>query len=297
MTKKISTTSWVKRLEAGSGKRSVPSRRTVNRLIRNKIIVNEDRTLKSVEDIVKRYVNIDSDSDVEMIGSGTSGTVWGINQNVAVKLIDVDENYQYEDKFSCESRACANKEIFMQHLASQMDIGPRLYGVIHDKPRSKVLFVMERMEDTLFEYLNRNVLKSEYDSIEKNLDDLITRLSTRGFRCTDLRLKNIMVTNGGRRIRLIDFGGEFCSQVDNIQDDILMTKLAISLEIQEHLPHVKPHIFFATDIRGQKSRVDAILRRKGSERFAQWGHMYKHYFKDQITPLNPVVRVLGRKKK
>lgn len=141
------------------------------------------------------------------IGSGQSGTVVAYNGRVYKTLLL--DSPSSKSEFDSEARF---SELFASH-----GIGPEVHSIFVDKKNRVGVIEMEQFEMSALKYLTDTLGKPKVapKAYQTKLKSLLRRMVAIRAVCEDLRPENFVVRvakSGAVDLRLIDYGGDFCTQ-------------------------------------------------------------------------------------
>lgn len=200
--------------------------------------INEDilpELLESVKNIFAKELKIDKDNFIlskSKLGKGSYGTVYKIkskDNNFAMKFSEVPEQ-EFKN---------LEEEINYTKILSDNKITPKYYGSVNYKNESYGInysFLLSdaydiNLNDYFLSYIpwylaNKDKfisVKNSYNNIEEIINNKLLELSNLLIYCVDLKPQNIVVKidadNQITDLKLIDWGGDFCKNKNNLSEE------------------------------------------------------------------------------
>ena len=159
--------------------------------------------------------------NLKILGEGAYGTVYGTTmrlrkkeRNIAIKVVKYDTARLKKETL---------KEINYAKIMDEENIGPEIYDILHLTTKKRENFFIIIMKK--YTYNGYDILvSSEYTDkkkrkIIKKMIKLIQNMIDVGLYCFDIKPSNFVVEN--TKVRMIDFGGQFCSKEQTLGDKFL----------------------------------------------------------------------------
>ncbi len=180
--------------------------------IYRRILIHELRSyiykhIPTIQDIMKCLKNEDDYKKLKYISSGEYGTVYRLDENRCIKIVDVTQtltNLKYINFM---------KEIEISKVAGNIGVGPKIYDAyvcVNDEDSScyGIIYMEYLHGTTLSKYLDHHSYNKE--ELKKKLDEKIIQLHSNGILHSDLHSDNVFVILDQNEqfvdIKIIDYG-------------------------------------------------------------------------------------------
>lgn len=167
----------------------------------------------SLKDVISNCsVKFKSIKDIKTIGKGGYGEVYsatlttrtGKTKKLAVKKVEILDNHDFKE---------ANKEIEFMDSMSKAKIGPTLdEAFIVEGMYVNQIIIMELFPYSVFDlFQNRKYIPRWKSIIQSMINLLKKQWFDYNLLCFDVKPENYVYNDKEKKVRMIDFGGDFCN--------------------------------------------------------------------------------------
>ena len=163
------------------------------------------------------------------IGSGSYGVVYSMVLNHKGRKKDVAVKTIYMDNSDSLLKEETEREIRYAKLMAKAHIGPKIYDEFIYQLNNEsniIIIIMERFERSGSSALNTGkITKTQKKIIIKKMINLMKHMISKKMYCFDIKPGNFVVNIKKNKItvRMIDFGGQFCSYGRDIMKEWIHT--------------------------------------------------------------------------
>ena len=173
---------------------------------------------------------------IKTLGSGAYGTVYLATAYLGSKK--VDNIVVKEIRGDMDDIVDMRKEVEYSIYMSKVGVGPKIYCTFYQTygPNIKQYIIMQKMDMDCLE-----AIKGKLPTLDKidivNKMCLLIHESVYKYKiyCTDIKMENFMYTKNNQEVKMIDFGGTFCTRVkpDNIDNFYYMMLIQLYCSIDK----------------------------------------------------------------